>query len=125
MTNARPSYVGTVLQNAGLLHGYFDLYTSTTQPMNVYSKLFAGKLGFKNEATARRSVAVLDRFYRQFAQAGDRAGQHHALSMALVMFDRARWTGRVREADLFRQWLVAHLSVEPAAREADPAPTPA
>jgi hypothetical protein len=89
MTNARPSYVGAVLQNAGLIHNCFDLYTSTAHPMNVYSKLFARKLGFKNEATARQSVAVLDQWYRQFAKAGDRAGQHHALSMALVMFDRA------------------------------------
>jgi NADP-dependent 3-hydroxy acid dehydrogenase YdfG len=78
--------------------------------MNVYSKLFAGKLGFKDEATARHSVALVDELYGRFARAGDRAGQHHALSMALVMFDRARWTGKEREADLFRQWLVAHLT---------------
>ena len=123
MTNARPSYVGAVLQKAGLLHGYFDLYTSTAQPMNVYSKLFARKLGFKNEAAARRSVGVLDRWYRRFARAGDRAGQHHALSMALVMFDRARWTGRVREAELFRQWLVTQLTLESAAGDADTAVT--
>jgi hypothetical protein len=123
ITHARPSYVGTVLQNAGLLRGYFDLYTSTAHPMNVYSKLFAGKLGFKDETVARHSVAVLDQQYQQFARAGDRAGQHHALSMALVMFDRARWTGKVREADLFRQWLVAHLTPAHAAGEeniADP-----
>ena len=25
MTHARPSYIGTILQNAGLIHGYFDL----------------------------------------------------------------------------------------------------
>jgi hypothetical protein len=125
MTNTRASYVATVLQNAGLLHGYFDLYTSTTHPMNVYAKLFAGKLGFKNEATARRSVAVLDRLYDRFAKVRDRAGQHHALSMALVMFDRARWTGRLREADLFRQWLVAHLTLEPLSSEADMMPSPA
>jgi hypothetical protein len=110
ITHTRPSYVGTVLQNAGLLRGYFDLYTSTAHPMNVYSKLFAGKLGFKDEATARHSVALVDELYGRFARAGDRAGQHHALSMALVMFDRARWTGKEREADLFRQWLVAHLT---------------
>jgi hypothetical protein len=85
----------------------------------VYAKLFAGKLGFKNEATARRSVALLDRFYRKFGRVTDRAGQHHALSMALVMFDRARWTGRVREADVFRQWLVAHLTLEPSPGEVD------
>ena len=59
MTNVRPSYVGTVLQQAGFLHGYFDLYTSTAQPMNVYSKLFASQLGFKNVDTARHSVRSL------------------------------------------------------------------
>ena len=120
MTNARPSYVGTVLQQAGFLHGYFDLYTSTAQPMNVYSKLFASQLGFKNVDAARHSVAVIDRLYTQFEEAGDRAGQHHALSMALVMFDRARWTGKTCEADIFRQWLVAHLELEPTT---DTAPT--
>jgi hypothetical protein len=115
LTNARPSYVGAVLQRAGHLHGYFDLYTSTAQPMNVYSKLFARQLGFKDEATAHQSISVLDRLYRQFETVGDRAGQHHALSMALVMFNRARWTGKRREADVFREWLVAHLEQEPAA----------
>jgi hypothetical protein len=125
ITRARPSYVSTVLQNAGLIHGYFDLYTSTAHPMNVYSRLFARKLGFKNEATACQSVAVLDRLYRRFARAGDRAGQHHALYMALVMFDRARWTGRVREADLFRQWLVTHLTPESSVDEEDEASTAA
>lgn len=112
MTNARASYVGKVLQDAGLIHGYFDLYTSTTHPMNVYSRLFAGRLGFKDEATARHSIAVLDQLYEQFARANDHAGQHHALAMALVMFNRARWTGKTPEADLFRQWLIAHLQTD-------------
>src|SRR5262252_8875760 len=109
ITGAQPSYVGAVLQQAGLIRGYFDLYTSTAHPMNVYSKLVTNKLGFKNEATARHSVEVLEELYQQFAMTRDRAGQHHALSMALVMFDRARWIGKMREADIFRQWLVAHL----------------
>ena len=109
ITGTQPSYVGAVLQQAGLIRGYFDLYTSTAHPMNVYSKLFASKLGYKNEATARNSGAILERLYQQFALTRDRAGQHHALSMALVMFDRARWTGKMPEADIFRQWLVAHL----------------
>src|SRR4029450_10119226 len=78
MTNVRPSYVATVLQQAGLLHGYFDLYTSTAQPMNVYSKLFASQLGFKNVDTARHSVEVIDRLYTQFETAGERSGHHHS-----------------------------------------------
>jgi len=110
ITGARPSYVGGVLQAAGLNRNYFDLYTSTSNPMNVYSKFFAGKLGFKDEGVARESVGVIDRTHRQFELAGDRAGQHHALQMALTMFDRARFTGKAREAAIFRDWLAARLS---------------
>jgi hypothetical protein len=110
ITGARPSYVASVLQTAGLMSGYFDLYTTTAHPMNVYSKFFAGKLGFKNEEAARQSVELLDRFYEQFKFAGDRAGQHHALVMALTMLNRARWTRKEPEADLFRQWLLTKLN---------------
>ena len=109
ITGARPSYVASVLQEAGLHSGYFDLYTSTSQPQNIYSKFFAGKLGFKDVETASESVALIDRLYRQFEFAGDRAGQHHALTMALTMFDRARWTGKGREAGVFLNWLTARL----------------
>src|SRR5215207_6456549 len=109
ITGARPSYVASVLQEAGLHSGYFDLYTSTSQPQNVYSKFFASKLGFKDVETAAESVALIDRLYRQFEFVGDRAGQHHALTMALTMFDRARWTGKGREAGVFLNWLTARL----------------
>jgi hypothetical protein len=115
ITGSRPSYVGSTLQEAGLLSGYFDLYTSTAHPQNVYSKFFAGKLGFRDEVTARESVALIDRLYRQFEFAGDRAGQHHALSMALTMFDRARWTGKAREAEIFLLWLQSRLNEAAAA----------
>ena len=109
ITGARPSYVGSVLQEAGEKTSYFDLYTSTAHPMNVYSKFFANKLGFKDEETARASVRVIDNLYRQFELAGDRAGQHHALVMALVMFNRARWTRKGPEAEIFRAWLMERL----------------
>jgi hypothetical protein len=109
ITGSRPSYVSGVLQAEGLHHGYFDLYTSTTTPMNVYSKFFAGQLGFKDVAAAQRSVDLIDRLYRQFELAADRAGQHHALLMALTMFDRARWTNKVAEAEVFRRWLQDRL----------------
>jgi hypothetical protein len=123
MTKARPGYVASVLQNAGLITGYFDLYTTTTHPMNTYSRFFAGKLGFKDKAAAQQSVELIDRLHQRFALANDRAGQHHALVMALTMFDRARWTGKIPEAEIFRQWLqekLAEASVQPA--EAWPSP---
>jgi len=110
ITGSRPSYVANVLQETGLMTGYFDLYTTSAHPMNVYSKFFATRLGFKDEETARSSVDVIDRLYRQFELASDRAGQHHALVMALTMFDRAMWTNKGREADIFRQWLIARLN---------------
>ena len=109
ITGSRPSYVAGVLQESNLMTGYFDLYTTSANPMNVYSKFFARKLGFKDEDTARSSIDLIDRLYRQFELAGDRAGQHHALVMALTMFDRARWTAKGQEADLFRQWLMGRL----------------
>jgi hypothetical protein len=56
------------------------------------------------------TVKFIDRFYRQFERARDRVGQHHALMMALTMFDRARWTGKGDEADIFRHWLIARLN---------------
>src|SRR5205085_7095472 len=70
---------------------------------------FSRKLGYKDEETALQSVDFLDHFYRQFELAGDRAGQHHALLMGLVLFDRARWTNKEREADVFRRWLIDRL----------------
>jgi hypothetical protein len=109
LTRCRPSYVAGVLQEAGLPSDYHDLYTTTARPMNVYSKFFAGQLGFRDEEAARASVELIDRYYRQFALAEDRAGQHHALLMALTMFDRARWTNKPREADVFRRWLRERL----------------
>ena len=109
LTQSRPSYVGSVLQEESLEPGYFDLYTSTSHPMNVYSKYFAGRLGFKDVATSEKGVAMIDRLYRQFGIAQDRAGQHHALLMALTMYDRARWTDKAAEAEPYRQWLVERL----------------
>ena len=48
----------------------------------LYSKFFANKLGFKDMDAARESIEVIDRLYRQFEFAKDRAGQHHALRFA-------------------------------------------
>lgn len=118
LTGARPSYVASVLQQAGMIQGYFDLYTSTANAMNVYSKAFVGRLAFRNKPAARRSVAYIDLLYRTYQEAGDRAGQHHALMMAMMMFNRARWTGKIEEADIFRNWLLQHLSPKGAAEPA-------
>ncbi len=119
ITNSRPSYVAAILQDAALLSGYFDLYTTSGYPMNVYSKFFAKKLGYRDEAAAQSSVELIDRLYGQFALAQDRSGQHHALVMALTMFNRARWTGKTREADIFRRWLLDRLGEPEPAREVD------
>lgn len=110
ISGAKPSYVGTVLHQAGKIDNYFDLYTSTNYPMNIYSKHFRGKLGFKDVETSRRSVRNLEEAYRYFDRQQDRAGQHHTLEMALMMLDRARWTGKAEEAEVYRLWLVNKLS---------------
>ena len=110
IADSRASYVGSVLQKEGLIDNYFDLYTSTNLPMNVYSKHFQGRLGFKNMESAKRSVGVLEAAYRHFDSRQDRAGQHHTLEMGLIMLDRARWTGKIEEAEVYRQWMMRKLS---------------
>lgn len=110
LANAKPSYVGSVLQKEGLIDNYFDLYTSTGYPMNVYTKYFRGKLGFKDVATAEKGVHTLEQAYRYFSNSQDRAGQHHTLEMGLTMMNRARWTGKTEEAEVYRRWLFAKLS---------------
>jgi hypothetical protein len=40
--------------------------------------------------------------------------------MALTMFDRARWTNKLREADVFRRWVMDRLGEVPAAPAAEP-----
>ena len=110
ISGAKPSYVGSVLQREGLIDNYFDLYTSTAYPMNIYSKHFRGKLGFKDIAASERGVQTLEQAYRYFDKIQDRAGQHHTLEMGLMMLDRARWTGKSEEAEIYRRWLVGKLS---------------
>ena len=110
ISGAKPSYVGSVLQKEGLIDNYFDLYTSTNYPMNIYSKHFRGKLGFKDVQTARAGVRNLEQAYRYFDEHQDRAGQHHSLEMGLMMLDRARWTGKLEEAEIYRRWMINKLS---------------
>ena len=110
ISGAKPSYVGSVLHKEGLIDNYFDLYTSTNYPMNIYSKHFRGKLGFKDVETAQTSVRNLEQAYRYFENNQDRAGQHHTLELGLMMLNRARWTGKLEEAEVYRRWLVNKLS---------------
>lgn len=123
ISGAKPSYVGSVLQREGLIDNYFDLYTSTAHPMNIYSKQFRGRLGFKDVSSAERSIDVLEGSYRYYDRSQDRAGQHHTLEMALTMLDRARWTGKMEEAEVYRRWLVGKLST-PLVETARPSAMP-
>ena len=105
---ARPSYVAQVLQQAGHLDGYFDLYTTTGREQNVYTRYFRNVLHFRNPEAARESVARIDRLYNYFERLGDRAGQHQAMVLALTGKNRARWSGKHEEAQVFSEWLATH-----------------
>lgn len=106
---ASPSYVADVLHRAGLLREYNDLYTSTKFSINVYAELFANRMRFKTIALAKGSITYLDSCYKRFEKAGDKAGQHHTLTVALTMFHRASGIGKLQEAELFRKWLIQRL----------------
>jgi hypothetical protein len=105
---ARPSYVAQVLQGAGLITGYFDLYTTTAREQNIYSRFFRNALSFKTIEAARESIKRIDRLYNYFERLGDRAGQHQAMVLALTGKNRARWSGKQDESEVFNEWLAAH-----------------
>jgi hypothetical protein len=105
---ARPSYVAQVLQGAGLITGYFDLYTTTAREQNVYSRFFRNALSFKTVEAATESIKRIDRLYNYFERLGDRAGQHQAMVLALTGKNRARWSGKEEESKVFSEWLAAH-----------------
>ena len=105
---ARPSYIAQVLQRAGFLSGYFDLYTTTARDQNIYSRFFRNVLSFKTVASSRESVEKIDRLFNYFERLGDRAGQHQAMVLALTGKNRARWSGKQEESEIFSEWLAAH-----------------
>ena len=104
----RSSYVAQVLQAAGHLKGYFDLYTTTSREQNIYSRFFRNALSFKTVEAARESVEKIDRLYNYFERLGDRAGQHQAMVLALTGKNRARWSGKTESAEIFNEWLMKH-----------------
>jgi hypothetical protein len=106
--DTKPSYVASVLQTAGLITGYFDLYTTTALDQNLYSRFFRNALSYKTVELARESVARIARLYEYFERLGDRAGQHHAEVLALIGRNRARFSGKKEEARLFEDWLFNH-----------------
>lgn len=113
----KPSYVANVLQTAGLISGYFDLYTTTALDQNLYSRFFRNALGYKTVEVARESVAQIARLYEYFERLGDRAGQHHAEVLALIGRNRARFSGKKEEARLFEEWLFNHWNTDHAETE--------
>lgn len=103
-----PSYVANTLIASGEPSEYNDLYTSAVT-QNAYARMFRGVLRFKDVRAAEESVERIDSLFHQFEQTNDRRGQHQAQLMALIGKNRAEGIGKVAEARLFADWLVAHL----------------
>ena len=83
-----------------------DTYDLTDGKYNDrYQQFFDDRLSVANEEAARESLELIDELYQRSGAAYDRAGQHEALRMALMLFDEARLRGKDREAEMFRRWL--------------------
>jgi hypothetical protein len=111
-----PSYVANALIERGHAPSYVDLYTSTG-PQNRYAAMLSGVLRFRDLAAARGSARRLSELYAQFDAARDRRGMHQCQVLALVGKNRAEGIGKWAEAQVFADWLAAHLDVrhpEPA-----------
>lgn len=105
-----PSYVANILIDSGYTPEYMDLYTSTG-PQNRYAAMLAGALRFKDLEAARASVDRITELYRQFEAVRDRRGMHQCEVLVLIGKNRAEGLGKWREAQVFADWLVAHLRV--------------
>jgi len=111
--NCSPSYVANVLAATGQPTDYSDLYTNSAV-QNAYARMFNGVLRFKSVEAARASVERIDALFHQFALERDRRGQHQAQLMALIGKNRAEGIGKVAEAKVFLDWLLAHLDTATA-----------
>jgi hypothetical protein len=111
--DSTPSYVASVLQTAHLIEGYHDLYTSSQDSANIYSQDLSERIGFKDMEAAQAGVRKLEEAYHGLGEMRDRAGQHHFMVLALVMYNRARFSRKLPEANLYRDWLLKHLMEEP------------
>lgn len=103
-----PSYVAQILRQAGLLTGYFDLFTNTEEEQGVYSRFFRHVLKYTTVEDATKSIERINDLYRYFEEIGDRAGQHQAMVLALTGKNRARWSGKQEQARIFSDWLASH-----------------
>ena len=110
LLHSDPSYVANALIEQGHAPSYVDLYTSTG-PQNRYAAILAGVLRFRNLEAARASVQRINDLYEQFEASHDRRGMHQCQVLALVGKNRAEGIGKWREAQLFADWLAAHLEV--------------
>ena len=105
-----PSYVANALIERGHAPSYVDLYTSTG-PQNRYAAMLSGVLRFRDVAAAKASVRKIDERYEEFEAARDRRGMHQCQVLALTGKNRAEGIGKWREAQVFADWLGAHLHV--------------
>jgi hypothetical protein len=105
-----PSYVANALIERGHAPNYVDLYTSTG-PQNRYAATLSGILRFRNLAAAKESVSRLDDVYEEYLATRDRRGMHQCEVLALTGKNRAEGIGKWAEAQVFADWLAAHLDV--------------
>src|SRR5690242_10485105 len=104
-TNA--SYVANTLIQAGRPVDYEDLYTTTSgRSYSPEARRLSGVLRFRDMEAAEESVKRLEEAYEEFRRSGNRRGQHRAQMMALIGKNRAEGIGKLKEAQVFRDWLL-------------------
>ena len=123
LLHSDPSYVANALIERGHAPNYVDLYTSTG-PQNRYAAMLSGVLRFRDLAAAKQSVARLEDLYSQFEAVRDRRGMHQCEVLALTGKNRAEGIGKLREAQVFADWLAKHLHVHQPEAEIIQLPIP-
>lgn len=68
-------------------------------------------LRVRTPEAARASVRYLDAVFHEYVAAGDLRGVHQVQLLALIGRNRAEGIGKTEAAEIFTEWLVAHLRV--------------
>ncbi|HND09333.1 MAG TPA: hypothetical protein PKI49_12345 [Pseudomonadota bacterium] len=118
LLRCEPSYVANALIDQGRVPAYVDLYTSTG-PQNEDAKELEGVLKFTDAASARDSVAKIEKLWQRFSAERNRRGMHQCEVVALIGRNRAIGIGKHVEAQVFADWLLERLR-SPATKNPSP-----
>jgi hypothetical protein len=81
-----------------------DIFSQVQNPQK-YSQAFKGLPDLRNLDCAKYTIKRLDKLYRQYKKNKDKNGLLHCKLIAEIALSRTIRRGRIRQQNLFAEWL--------------------